>query len=154
MRKDFYNDADAPKVNSIVPAASAVIIRDNMVLLQKRVDNDLWSLPGGKMEPGEDIEHTIIREVLEETGYNVNVSKLIGVYTDPKCIIAYSDGEVRQQFSLCFKCDIVSGEIKVSSESKEVRFFSLDDIENLSISPQQKLRIDDCLRNQQEAFIK
>ena len=154
MRIDYYNDENAPKVNSIVPAASAVIIQDNEILLQKRADNDLWSLPGGKMEPGEDIEHTIIREVLEETGYNVVVNKLIGVYTNPNCIIAYSDGEVRQQFSLCFQCSIVSGEMRISSESKEVQFFKLNEIENLSISYQQKIRIDDCLRNQKEAFIR
>lgn len=154
MRKDYYNDKNAPKVNSIVPAASAVIIKNNKILLQKRVDNNLWSLPGGKMEAGEDIQHTIIREVYEETGYYVVVKKLIGVYTNPKCIIAYSNGEVRQQFSLCFQCSIVSGEMRVSSESKEVRFFSLDEMQSLLISPQQKLRIDDCLRNQGEAFIR
>lgn len=154
MRTDYDHHENAPKVNSIVPAASAVIIRNHMVLLQKRVDNNLWSLPGGKMEPGENIEQTIIREVLEETGYNVVVDKLIGVYTNPNCIIAYSDGEVRQQFSLCFQCSIVSGELQVSSESKEVRFFHLDEIETLSMSVQQKLRIDDCLKNQKEAFIR
>lgn len=154
MRKDYYDDKNAPKINSIVPAASAVIIKGNMILLQRRMDNDLWSLPGGKMEYGENIEQTIKREILEETGYNVIVNKLIGVYTNPKSIIAYSDGEVRQQFSLCFQCSIISGKMQISSESKEVRFFHIDEIDNLSISEQQKLRIDDCLRNQKEAFIR
>lgn len=110
MRKDYYYDTNAPKVNSIVPAASAVVTNDEgQVLLQRRVDNGLRSLPGGGMEPGECIEDTIIREVFEETGFNVVVEKMIGIYTNPNHIIAYSDGEVRQQFSVCFSCKIISG---------------------------------------------
>jgi hypothetical protein len=48
---------------------------------------------------------------------------LIGVYTNPNHVIAFSDGEVRQEFSHCFYCEIVGGEIKVSNESYEVAFF-------------------------------
>lgn len=154
MRTDYYYDKNSPKVNSIVPAASAVIIKDNEVLLQKRMDNNLWSLPGGKMEPGEDIEHTIIREVKEETGFDVVVNKLVGVYTNPNCIISYSNGEIRQQFSLCFECSIISGKLQVSSESKEVRFVKLEELNNYAIASQQKLRIDDCLSLQERAFIR
>lgn len=154
-RKDYYHELGSPKPNSLVPAASAVVTNENgHILLQKRKDNDLWSLPGGVMEIGESIEETIVREVWEETGLEVEVLKCIGIYTDPKHVIEYSDGEVRQQFSICFECRIISGSITVSSESVEVNFFSLNEIKKLEIHPAQIVRIDDYLSNQAQASIR
>ncbi|WP_028778783.1 NUDIX domain-containing protein [Shimazuella kribbensis] len=154
-RKDYYHEDGAPKPNSIVPAASAVVIDDkNRILLQKRRDNNLWSLPGGGMELGESIEETIVREVMEETGFNVEVVKCIGIYTDPKHVIEYSDGEIRQQFSICFACQIIDGSMQVSSESKEVEFISLDQLENLEMHPAQRVRINDYLEYKEMTFIR
>ena len=68
-RVDYFNDPHAPQANSIVPAASAIVTnKDGKILLHRRSDNALWSLPGGVMEIGESIEQTIVREVKEETG--------------------------------------------------------------------------------------
>jgi 8-oxo-dGTP pyrophosphatase MutT (NUDIX family) len=154
-RKDYYHEIDSPKPNSIVPAASAVVMDDkNRILLQKRRDNGLWSLPGGGMELGEFIEETIIREVKEETGYDVKVLKCIGIYTDPEHVIEYYDGEIRQQFSICFACEITGGSLEVSSESKEVEFISLDQIKNLEMHPAQRLRINDYLESREMTFIR
>ncbi|MEW9033144.1 MAG: NUDIX domain-containing protein, partial [Planifilum fimeticola] len=116
---------DAPKPNSLVPAVSAVVTdSDGRILLHKRSDNFLWSLPGGAMELGESVEQAVIREVKEETGFDVEVLRCTGIYSDPGHVIAFSDGEVRQQFSICFACRIVGGELSVSSESVQVRFFT------------------------------
>jgi 8-oxo-dGTP pyrophosphatase MutT (NUDIX family) len=154
-RKDYYHEANSPKPNSIVPAASAVVMDDqNRILLQKRRDNNLWSLPGGGMEIGESIEETIIREVKEETGYDVEVLKCIGIYTDPKHVIEYSDGEIRQQFSICFACQIIGGSMEVSSESKEVEFISLDHLGKLEMHPAQRVRINDYLESREMTFIR
>jgi 8-oxo-dGTP pyrophosphatase MutT (NUDIX family) len=154
-RKDYYYEIDSPKPNSIVPAASAVVIGDNnRILLQKRRDNGLWSLPGGGMELGESIEETIIREVKEETGYDVKVLKCIGIYTDPEHVIEYSDGEIRQQFSICFACEITGGSLEVSSESKEVEFISLDQIKSLEMHQAQRVRINDYLESREMTFIR
>jgi 8-oxo-dGTP pyrophosphatase MutT (NUDIX family) len=154
-RKDYYHQEDAPKANSIVPAASAVVTDQNgRILLHRRRDNRLWSLPGGALELGESIEETIVREVKEETGFDVKVVKCIGIYTDPRHIIAYSDGEVRQQFSICFECRIVGGEKTVSSESYEVHFFTLEEIEQLAMHPAQRIRIQDYLQGKDRAFIR
>ena len=76
------------------------------------------------MDIGESIGETVVREVKEETGLDVKPEYIIGVYINPKHIIAFSDGEVRQQFSICFYCTIVGGEIRASEESYEVAFFS------------------------------
>jgi ADP-ribose pyrophosphatase YjhB (NUDIX family) len=106
------------------------------------------------MELGESIEECIIREVKEETGFEVEVLKCIGIYTDPEHIIAYSDGEVRQQFSICFECRIVGGELAVSSESTQVKFFTKDDLDLLDLHPAQQTRIQDYFANQERAFIR
>ena len=105
-RRDYYDDPDAPKPNSIVPAVTAVVEDDQgRVLLIHRVDNDRWALPGGQVEVGERVAETVVREVREETGIEVEVLGLTGVYSDPKHVIAYDDGEVRQQFALSFRPD-------------------------------------------------
>jgi ADP-ribose pyrophosphatase YjhB (NUDIX family) len=119
-RIDYYNDPHAPKANSIVPAASAIVTNDDgNILLQRRTDNGLWGLPGGALEIGESIGETIVREVKEETGLEVVPKSIVGVYSNPKHVIAYSDGEVRQQFSLCFACTVTGGELQVRVKTRK-----------------------------------
>lgn len=158
MRKDYYYHPNAPKPNSLVPAASAIVIHDEdekeKILLHKRRDNNLWSLPGGAMELGESIKETIMREVKEETGFDVKVVKCVGIYTDPNHVITYSDGEIRQQFSICFECHIVGGQKTVSSESMQVDFFSKEELEQLKMHPAQRIRIADYLKNQEKTIIR
>jgi ADP-ribose pyrophosphatase YjhB (NUDIX family) len=57
---------------------------------------------------------TVVREVKEETGYDVEVEALTGTYTNPRRVIAYDDGEVRQQISLAFRAKLVGGEARSS----------------------------------------
>jgi RNA-directed DNA polymerase len=61
------------------------------------------------MDLGESIVETAVREVKEETGLDIEVTGLIGVYTNPRHVMAYTDGEVRQQFSLCLITHIKAG---------------------------------------------
>src|SRR5437773_5294482 len=64
---------------------SALIFNENQeVLLALRRDIDWWNLPGGGMEIGETVTETLIREVLEETGLEVAVDDLVGVYSKPQ----------------------------------------------------------------------
>ncbi|WP_224752581.1 NUDIX hydrolase [Metabacillus arenae] len=100
-----------------------------------------WSLPWGKVDPGENVEEAIIREVKEETGFDIIVQKLTGVYSNPNQIITYADGEVRQQFSSCFLCEITGGIKATSDESIEVNFFSIEGLDFISIHPTQRIRI-------------
>ncbi len=109
-RVDYYDDPNAPETNSLVPAASAIVTDDEgRILLHRRRDNDMWALPGGVMELGESISDCVIREVQEETGLLVEPTRIVGIYSDPKHVFAYDDGEVRQEFSICFACDVISG---------------------------------------------
>jgi ADP-ribose pyrophosphatase YjhB (NUDIX family) len=140
-RIDYLNDPNAPVPNSIVPAASAVVINDaGEILLQRRTDNDLWALPGGTMDLGERIAETVVREVREETGLDVEVTGIVGVYSDPGHVIAYSDGEVRQEFNLCFAARLVGGQLSVSDESTEVRWITPQGIEELPMHESIRLR--------------
>jgi ADP-ribose pyrophosphatase YjhB (NUDIX family) len=122
-RTDYYHDPTAPKPNRIVPAVTAVVENAaGELLLHRRVDNELWGLPGGAVELGESVAQTVVREVKEETGLDVALTGLVGVYSDPHHVIAYADGEVRQQFSLCFAARLLGGMLAGSDESHEVRF--------------------------------
>jgi ADP-ribose pyrophosphatase YjhB (NUDIX family) len=153
-RRDLLGDPNAPRANSLVPAASAIVLDDDgRILLVKRTDNEYWSIPGGAMEPGESIADTIVREVREESGIETRVEKLLGVYSNPRHVVVYDDGEVRQQFSVCFLCRAVGGEPRPSDESSEVRFVELAEAEDLSIHPSIRLRIQHYAENRPEPFI-
>jgi len=141
-RKDFYDDAEAPKANSITVAVSAVIQNSyGQLLLIRRTDNNLYSIPGGGQEIGETLTQAVVREVQEETGITVRVVELIGAYSDPKHVIGYTDGEVKQEFSICFRAEPVSGELRTSSESSEVHWVDLSTLDDLNIHPSIRLRI-------------
>lgn len=105
------------------------------------------------MEIGESIGETVVREVKEETGLDVKPEYIIGIYTNPKHVIAFSHGEVRQQFSICFYCSIIGGNIQVSDESYEVAFFSPDEIEQLNMHPSIHLRIQHYLERKSQPVI-
>ena len=153
-RIDHFNDPDAPRATRVVPAASAVITDEQgHVLLGKRTDNTLWTIPGGTMKPGETIAETAIREVMEETGIEVEVLALIGIYSNPNHVVEYSDGEVRQQFSVCFSCQRVGGELATSDETSEVDYFSPEELENMEIHPSIRLRIQHALESRSESYL-
>ena len=110
-------------------------------------------MPGGGHETGESITDTVVREVKEETGYDVEVVALTGVYTNPKHVMAYDDGEVRQQFSICFTARRVGGQARTSSESSEVRWVSIGDIDSLDMHPSMRLRLQHALEDHAHPFL-
>ncbi|MFJ7201923.1 NUDIX hydrolase [Streptomyces sp. NPDC098789] len=143
-RRDYEDDPDAPRANSLVPAASAVVVDgEGRVLLQRRTDNGMWALPGGKMELGESIGDCAVRETLEETGVTVEVTGIVGTYTDPGHVFAYDDGEVRQEFSICLLARPTGGTLRTSDESFEVAWCAPDAIDDLPMVASIRKRIDD-----------
>ncbi len=141
-RVDYIHDPKAPPANSVVPSVTAVVTDDSgRLLLIHKTDNDLWALPGGGHDIGEFVAETVVREVREETGIEVEVVAVTGLYTDPGHVMAYDDGEVRQQFSICFRARPVGGAVRTSEESKEVRWVDPADLDELRIHPSMRLRI-------------
>jgi ADP-ribose pyrophosphatase YjhB (NUDIX family) len=153
-RVDYLNDPYAPKANSIVPAVSAIVTHEqNAILLILRTDNNYWSIPGGGVKPGESLRGAAAREVKEETGIDCEVTGLVGIYSNPNHVAAYDDGEVRQEFSVCFTTRMLGGTIKTSNESSQVRFVPPDAIRELRIHPSIRLRIQHYLEPRAEPYI-
>ncbi len=146
VRIDYYNDPQAPAANSLVVGSSAVVSDgEGRILLQKRSDSGNWALPGGSMDIGETIAQSAIREVKEETGFDIQIDRIVGIYSDPGHVFAYDNGEVRQEFSICLAGTIVGGKLQVSHESTAVQFFNVPDLPDLQIHDSIRIRIRDYL---------
>ncbi len=105
-------------------AAAAVFDEQGRILLQRRSDNGQWALPGGTMEVGETAEQAVIREVKEETGYDIKVLRLIGIYSEPEhTTMTYPDGNTVAYVSLLFEGKVISGMPMRSDESTAVDWF-------------------------------
>ncbi|MDG4791421.1 NUDIX domain-containing protein [Micromonospora sp. WMMD1102] len=141
-RMDYFDDPSAPAATSLVPGGAAVVVDEQgRLLLQRRADSGNWSLPGGTMELGETLGAAVVREVREETGLDVELTGILGIYTDPRHVIAYADGEVRQEFVIAFTARPVGGNLAVSVESTEVAWFDPAAVADLRMHESVRLRI-------------
>ena len=155
QRIDFYDDPDAPRATSLVPSANAVVTNDAAeILLIRRSDNGNWALPGGAMDLGESLPETAVRETAEETGIDVEVIGLVGIFTDPRHVILYtSDGEVRQEFSVVFAARPVGGSLTTSDETPEVRWVSVSEVGSLPMDRSMRMRLDHFLSTPQDVHL-
>lgn len=143
-RRDYEDDPNAPEPNSLVPAASVVVVDETgRVLLHRRTDNGMWALPGGKMELGESLAGCGIRETREETGIEIEITGIVGTYTNPGHVFAYDDGEVRQEFSVCLLGRAVGGTLRASDESFEVAWFNPNEVDVLPMVASIRKRLSD-----------
>ncbi|MDZ5447928.1 NUDIX domain-containing protein [Micromonospora sp. 4G57] len=153
-RIEHLNNPNAPEPNSIVVAVT-VFVQDEQgrVLLIQRTDNGLWALPVGAQDFGEYIAETAVRETREETGIEIEVTGVVGIYTNPNHVVEYSDGEVRQQFSICFRGRYVDGQPTTSNESSAVRWVARRDLDGLAVHPSMRLRIEHGFEHRGEPYI-
>jgi 8-oxo-dGTP pyrophosphatase MutT (NUDIX family) len=141
-RVEYWNDPGAPAPNSLVPACGVLAVDgQGWVLLQRRRDTGQWALPMGKMELGETPSECAIRETQEETGVAVEVTGLLGVFSDPGHIVAYGDGEVRQEYEVMLLAHPVSGVPASNDEASEVRWVAPADLDGLDIHPTQRRQL-------------
>jgi 8-oxo-dGTP pyrophosphatase MutT (NUDIX family) len=155
MARSEYGD----RIGKTAPLriGSAAIIFDETgekVLLTRREDNGEWCLPGGAMESGESAEEACIREVWEETGLTVEVTRLIGIYTSPHRITVYKDGNRFQFVSFSFAARIVAGTPGLSDEVTEIGYFSRAEMAAMIIVDPHRIRIEDAFAGQAAAFIR
>lgn len=124
------------------------------ILLTRRSDNGRWCLPGGHVDPGENVEEACVREVFEETGLVVQIRKLIGVYSTPDILTVYPDGNKAQFVSLCFDAAVQSGTLTTSSETTELDFFPLEAVYRMDVMESHIPRIEDGLSRKEAAFVR
>jgi 8-oxo-dGTP pyrophosphatase MutT (NUDIX family) len=111
--------------------AAAIIVNDKgQILLQSRTDNDRWGLPGGCQELGERFEETVIREVKEETNLDITEDnlELVGIISGGTRRKEYPNGDVVINNTALYCVKNYTGEVKWDSESKDMRFFDLDNL--------------------------
>lgn len=145
-RTEYLNDPAAPKPNSLIPAAGVLAVDGRgRVLLQRRRDTGQWAIPMGKQEMGETPTQCAIRETREETGITVEVTGLLGIYSDPGHIVEYGDGEVRQEYEIIFIGHPVSGAPAVNDEASDVAWFTPGELKALDIHPTQWRQLRDWL---------
>ena len=108
------------------------------VLLQKRGDSGRWGFPGGAIEPGETVQEAAVREIREETGLNVRVEKLIGIYTDPD--MTYPNGDRAHSICIGVEFTVLSGELtRDGNETLTLQYFPLEDVPSLFCSQHERL---------------
>lgn len=121
----------------------ALIFDGERILLGLRRDIDWWNLPGGGMEVGETVDEALCREVREETGLEVDVEQLVGVYSKPQ----------KQEIVLAFRCRVIGGTLQATEELREIRYFEPDALPQNTL-PKHRQRIQDALLNQPAAVIR
>lgn len=134
----FYRgDPNAPKTT--MPAhlgANAIITYKDKILLEKRRDSDLWGLVGGGVKKSETELQAIVREIYEELGLRIPPAsfKKLAVYGEPGRIAAYRDGSIWRMVIVVFGLALEEEpNLRISSESKELQFFSKEELQNIEI---------------------
>jgi ADP-ribose pyrophosphatase YjhB (NUDIX family) len=125
-------------------AVLVIVQRDEKILLvQQDYGERYWSLPGGLVEHGESLEAAAVREVREETGLNVKILRLIGLYSKP----------AENALAITFEGLIVGGILRPANEITQAGFFPPDDLPQ-PVRAHLTQRLDDYLANQPAAFVR
>jgi ADP-ribose pyrophosphatase YjhB (NUDIX family) len=126
-----------------IGAFAIIFDEQRRVLLCHRRDYDVWNLPGGGVESGELPTDAVIREVLEETGLEVVVDRLVGVYGKTG----------KDEFVFSFICLNIGGRLSLTDESSECQYFEVEHIPD-NTSPKQVERIHDAVRANNEPIFR
>lgn len=117
-----------------IGAFAIIFDAQNQVLLCHRRDMDMWNLPGGGVESGELPTEAVIRETKEESGLEVIVKRLVGVYGKKD----------KNELVFAFVCQVAGGELTLTDEADDLRYFSLGALP-VNTLPKQVERIQDAL---------
>lgn len=135
--KFYRGDPNAPKTTQRAHlGANAIITCKGKLLLEKRRDSDLWGLVGGGVKNYETEEQALIREIYEELGLRISKDRLkkLGVYGEPGRIAAYCDGSIWRMVIVVFGLELeAEPQMTISAESRDLRFFSKEELQNIEI---------------------
>ena len=134
----FYRGHPNPP-RTTMPAhlgANAIITCQGKLLLERRRDSDTWGLVGGGVKKTETELQAIVREVREELGLRIPAERFrkLAVYGEPGRIAAYRDGSIWRMVIVVFGLEFPEmPEMRISSESKELRFFAKEELRDIEI---------------------
>ena len=135
--KFYRNDPNAPKTTMKAHlGANAIITCGEKLLLERRRDSDTWGLVGGGVKKYEEPIDAMAREVWEELGLRIPKDRFrkLAVYGEPGRIAAYQDGSIWRMVIVVFALELPENTtLRISKESRELRWFSRDELCNLSI---------------------
>jgi 8-oxo-dGTP pyrophosphatase MutT (NUDIX family) len=151
MTQILYGDRLGREGKIRVGCSAAIFNEEGKILLTRRVDNGQWCLPSGGMDAGESTSETAIREVFEETGLQVGLTRLVGVYSDPNQLVMYVDGNKAQIVAIHFEAEVTGGTLGLSNETSDFGYFSLEEMKGLEMLGHHKKRIEDTLARKAEA---
>ncbi|HKE70031.1 MAG TPA: NUDIX domain-containing protein [Nocardioidaceae bacterium] len=146
-RRQYFHDPAAPAPDGLLPAAYAAVRNvEGQVLLVRRTDDGNWELPGGRVDVGESASQAVIREVAEEADITIKVTGVSGVYSDPGHVLAYPQGEVRQQVAVCFHAWAVDCDAHADDcETSAAGWFDPSDVVVLAMHPTMRQRLEHAL---------
>lgn len=131
--------------------ANVIITYDGKILLEKRRDSDTWGLPGGGVKKQETELQAITREIYEELGMRVPQAAFekLAVYGEPGRIAAYRDGSIWRMVIVVFRLQLQEKpHLAISSESKELRFFTKEELKDIEIVVTHSDIVEDWFINQ------
>ena len=135
----FYRGDPKNAPRTTMPAhlgSNAILTWDGKLLLERRVDSDTWGLPGGGVKKKETGRQALARELYEELGLRIPGDQFekLAVYGDPGRIAAYRDGSIWRMVIVVYGLDFKEKPaLRLSSESKELRFFTREEIRGIEI---------------------
>lgn len=140
MANKVFDDSHCFRVS-----VSALIFEGERVLLAHRRAIDWWNLPGGAVDPGETVDEALRREVREETGLEIEVGQLVGVYSKP----------LKQEVVLSFRCQVTGGALDGTADDDidESRYFAVNNLPARTL-PKHHQRVMDALLNQAQAILR
>ncbi len=131
--------------------ANAIITYNGKLLLEKRRDSDTWGLVGGGVKKQETELQAITREIYEELGWRIPKERFrkLGVYGEPGRIAAYRDGSIWRMVIVVFALELEDmPEMTISEESRELRFFSKEELKDIQIVVTHSDIVEDWFVNQ------
>ena len=145
----YYRDKNAPKPDGIRIGTCILIECDGKLLLEHRRDSDTWAIIGGGLKIGERLAEGVIREAYEETGIELEEEQLevYRIYDDPSRIASYPDGNIWRILTVVYRMELPElPEMVCSKESRELRFFSKEDLRKVKIAATHIPIVKDYLR--------
>jgi len=128
-----------------IVGVGGILIENGKILLIKRAtepNKGLWTIPGGKIKFGEKIEDALKREMLEETGLEVEVLNLEDIYE-----LIMSNGEVRYHYIILdYRVRRISGEPKSSTDALELKWFSKEELKHIETTETMKKLLDKLIK--------